>query len=637
MALAGGDLGLASTLLLGPVVSGAAIVADRAATTGENRRSPTFTSASNEPGGEMNGGANASKDAIACLVCLEPATLRGESLCWSPGGFVSCLNGHTLHAPCAADLVLGGGSCPACRDPLFFTQVDPAVAAETAALTVATDGNSSNHSSSSSSNGQDPREALPQSSSAAAAAAAPVNDEGATLCLGANGKFYCGRAGVVRPPTKIALAAIAEEDKKAAAAAALQPFEVGDRVVLSPKLCVCAAQDHRSNCQCFGAWAGPLSDGGPSGEVEQIGTPSSRVLVRVRGFLSSTSFWYRADALALETHAASMHHHHRSELAWLPCGPDRGRPCKSCRRWRAETTATATPNSARSNSSTRVDRKASVVAEHLESLLPQLRAELEATQSARVTVQGHLHILRQHRNKIRPGAAGTSEVRYLEEAVALEFAHQGAWVEYCGDSAKAPCTHGAYAPGRVRAPHWSCCGSTLDAQNFSSTSTASASASASIPSPSNNVAPSAAPRAESSTRRAPLAACPAVATPLNEAINAATALAPTPLPPTSAAATTTRNVPSPVGQNESTLSPPPRRKWSKRSAAVLAKMDEVVKPADSARGRQLLALLNDSESSSASSGTAAVLTRVATREAMLRELEMGNLEMVRHFYFTQSR
>lgn len=55
-----------------------------------------------------------------------------ETRCWcgdvidaksSPDGAVGCLGGHAMHAPCAADLLLGGGSCPTCRQPIFFSKV----------------------------------------------------------------------------------------------------------------------------------------------------------------------------------------------------------------------------------------------------------------------------------------------------------------------------------------------------------------------------------------------------------------------------------------------------------------------------------------------------------------------------------
>jgi len=41
----------------------------------------------------------------------------------SPSGAVGCLGGHAMHASCAADLLLGGGKCPTCRQTLFFSRV----------------------------------------------------------------------------------------------------------------------------------------------------------------------------------------------------------------------------------------------------------------------------------------------------------------------------------------------------------------------------------------------------------------------------------------------------------------------------------------------------------------------------------
>lgn len=57
---------------------------------------------------------------------------REEETCWcgdvidnssSPDGAVGCLGGHAMHASCAADLLLGGGLCPTCRQPLFFSRL----------------------------------------------------------------------------------------------------------------------------------------------------------------------------------------------------------------------------------------------------------------------------------------------------------------------------------------------------------------------------------------------------------------------------------------------------------------------------------------------------------------------------------
>ena len=49
----------------------------------------------------------------------------------APDGVVGCLSGHAMHPSCAADLLLSGGSCPACRLPLHFPRV-PEVEARSA-------------------------------------------------------------------------------------------------------------------------------------------------------------------------------------------------------------------------------------------------------------------------------------------------------------------------------------------------------------------------------------------------------------------------------------------------------------------------------------------------------------------------
>ena len=77
------------------------------------------------------GGGDAGDDAgEACCCCgdaIDAAT--------APDGAVGCLNGHAMHAACAADLLLGGGGCPICRQPLYFPQVGAPEA--TAALELA--------------------------------------------------------------------------------------------------------------------------------------------------------------------------------------------------------------------------------------------------------------------------------------------------------------------------------------------------------------------------------------------------------------------------------------------------------------------------------------------------------------------
>jgi len=61
----------------------------------------------------------------------------GYQYCWcgdiidrrtAPDGAVGCLGGHAMHASCAADLLLGGGQCPTCRQPIFYSKVDGAEA-----------------------------------------------------------------------------------------------------------------------------------------------------------------------------------------------------------------------------------------------------------------------------------------------------------------------------------------------------------------------------------------------------------------------------------------------------------------------------------------------------------------------------
>lgn len=41
-------------------------------------------------------------------------------------GAVGCLNGHAMHPGCAADLLLGGDSCPMCHDPICFPNLPQA-------------------------------------------------------------------------------------------------------------------------------------------------------------------------------------------------------------------------------------------------------------------------------------------------------------------------------------------------------------------------------------------------------------------------------------------------------------------------------------------------------------------------------
>jgi len=69
---------------------------------------------------------------LRCLADVAAAAGEGDAMCWcggiidaktSPDGAVGCLGGHAMHAACAADLLLGGGDCPSCRQPLFFPRI----------------------------------------------------------------------------------------------------------------------------------------------------------------------------------------------------------------------------------------------------------------------------------------------------------------------------------------------------------------------------------------------------------------------------------------------------------------------------------------------------------------------------------
>mmetsp|Transcript_6821 Transcript_6821/g.7741 ORF Transcript_6821/g.7741 Transcript_6821/m.7741 type:complete len:1566 (+) Transcript_6821:194-4891(+) len=57
---------------------------------------------------------------------------KKDPVCWcgdvinsdtAPDGAVGCLSGHAMHASCAADLLMGGGRCPTCRQILFYSKV----------------------------------------------------------------------------------------------------------------------------------------------------------------------------------------------------------------------------------------------------------------------------------------------------------------------------------------------------------------------------------------------------------------------------------------------------------------------------------------------------------------------------------
>ena len=64
---------------------------------------------------------NQRKLTTSICFCGSPIDVRT-----APDGCVGCLRcGHAVHAPCAADLLLGGGVCPACREPLYLPRLGP--------------------------------------------------------------------------------------------------------------------------------------------------------------------------------------------------------------------------------------------------------------------------------------------------------------------------------------------------------------------------------------------------------------------------------------------------------------------------------------------------------------------------------
>ena len=64
-----------------------------------------------------NDSENVTEETVCC-VCAEG--INGYN---APDGAVGCLGGHAMHPACAADLLLGGGKCPTCRQTLFHSKV----------------------------------------------------------------------------------------------------------------------------------------------------------------------------------------------------------------------------------------------------------------------------------------------------------------------------------------------------------------------------------------------------------------------------------------------------------------------------------------------------------------------------------
>ena len=71
--------------------------------------------------------------ASACTKLPQDDSTEDDAICWcgyvidrksAPNGAICCLSGHAMHPSCAADLLLGGsGSCPTCREVLFFPRI----------------------------------------------------------------------------------------------------------------------------------------------------------------------------------------------------------------------------------------------------------------------------------------------------------------------------------------------------------------------------------------------------------------------------------------------------------------------------------------------------------------------------------
>ena len=95
LAVASGDLGLAGSLLACGAVS--------------------------NPSSE--GGGQSGRAEALCPVCYDAVPPLDSVGCLGGGSAGAQGGGHGLHAACASDLLLGGGACPECREPLFFAKV----------------------------------------------------------------------------------------------------------------------------------------------------------------------------------------------------------------------------------------------------------------------------------------------------------------------------------------------------------------------------------------------------------------------------------------------------------------------------------------------------------------------------------
>ena len=248
-AIAVGELGVAGQFLLSHSIGCAAANAAAGTHSGQGGGADNFSG---------------SRGTINCAVCYD--SMASAS---SPGGLVSCLGGHALHAGCASELLLGGGACPECREPLFFAKLETheIVTAAAAAAAAASD--------------------------ADAGSAPHMNEEGVAVVKSAfSGLYYCGRAGVKGlAPRRVT--------------------KVGQKV--------CLSKDYHENSDAIG---GPL-------EIGDLGTvnkaPSnSRVQVRSKGGKT----WYY-DLAALRRVAAEVENGGSVPV----CGPLEGRPCRACRRW----------------------------------------------------------------------------------------------------------------------------------------------------------------------------------------------------------------------------------------------------------------------------------------------------------------
>ena len=135
--IAGGKLGLVGTILAAATfaplaLSRAANIAASSSPPSEPQGTPTRSNkkrkrdSSPRGKGKNDGAESSTKRAVeshpttnVCF-CGSPIDLKT-----APNGCVGCLRcGHAVHAPCAADLLLGGGVCPACRAPFYQPQLN---------------------------------------------------------------------------------------------------------------------------------------------------------------------------------------------------------------------------------------------------------------------------------------------------------------------------------------------------------------------------------------------------------------------------------------------------------------------------------------------------------------------------------